>query len=289
MKCFEILGIEPTDELKKIKKAYAAKSRECHPEEHPEEFQILHDAYEEAQAFAKRNKGQGRPEQDMETVPLQPEDTGPSLKTEKVQNQAEQYEEQKGSEWDADFRNIAFAGEQNQGLSAAVRRVMEQCSALYMREDERGKLYRWKDIFEEPDLASLFQTGEFIKAWYQFLQTHSIFPIQLWQYFASLDGCRFFPEAHGMQRFPYQFYIERMQTMNQPGQQANRQYNTQPNMQNPQSQTWTYQNQPVMNQGQGSQKKEHSALIRGIVYVAAAIGTGIMGAVLGMILGLIFG
>ena len=40
MNCFTVLGIEPTTEKKTIKRAYAAKSREFHPEEHPEEFQM---------------------------------------------------------------------------------------------------------------------------------------------------------------------------------------------------------------------------------------------------------
>lgn len=60
MNCFTVLGIEPTTEKKTIKRAYAAKSREFHPEEHPEEFQRIHDAYEEALAWAERNAGRGR-------------------------------------------------------------------------------------------------------------------------------------------------------------------------------------------------------------------------------------
>ena len=67
MNCFTVLGIEPTTEKKKIKRAYAAKSREFHPEEHPEEFQRIHDAYEEALAWAERNVesevGQQMPEE----------------------------------------------------------------------------------------------------------------------------------------------------------------------------------------------------------------------------------
>ncbi len=59
MNCFTVLGIEPTTEKKTIKRAYAAKSREFHPEEHPEEFQRIHDAYEEALAWAERNAGRG--------------------------------------------------------------------------------------------------------------------------------------------------------------------------------------------------------------------------------------
>lgn len=53
MNCWDILGIKPTDNLKEIKRAYATKSREVHPEEHPEEFSKLHEAYEQATHFAK--------------------------------------------------------------------------------------------------------------------------------------------------------------------------------------------------------------------------------------------
>ena len=72
MNCFTVLGIEPTTEKKKIKRAYAAKSREFHPEEHPEEFQRIHDAYEEALAWAERNV-ESEVEQQMPEEPRQME------------------------------------------------------------------------------------------------------------------------------------------------------------------------------------------------------------------------
>ena len=56
MNCWQVLGIKPTNNLKVIKKAYAAKSREVHPEEHPEEFRLLHDSYETALTLAKTYK-----------------------------------------------------------------------------------------------------------------------------------------------------------------------------------------------------------------------------------------
>ncbi len=40
-----ILGIEKTDDLRKVKHAYAEKTKLYHPETHPEEFQKLHNAY----------------------------------------------------------------------------------------------------------------------------------------------------------------------------------------------------------------------------------------------------
>lgn len=46
------LGIEPTTDKKAIRKAYAAKTKEIHPEEKPEEFKQLHEAYQAALGYA---------------------------------------------------------------------------------------------------------------------------------------------------------------------------------------------------------------------------------------------
>ncbi|MCI9148752.1 MAG: J domain-containing protein [Hungatella sp.] len=51
---WEILGLDPTGDKRAVKKAYAGKCRTCHPEEHPEEFKRLRQAYEEALAYTDR-------------------------------------------------------------------------------------------------------------------------------------------------------------------------------------------------------------------------------------------
>ncbi len=56
MNCWKILEIDPTDNVREIKRAYAAKSKVVHPEEHPEEFRELHEAYEMAQRLAKEGR-----------------------------------------------------------------------------------------------------------------------------------------------------------------------------------------------------------------------------------------
>lgn len=50
------LGIPQTDEIAAIKKAFADKSKEYHPEEFPEEFLALQKAYHAAMAYAKAQK-----------------------------------------------------------------------------------------------------------------------------------------------------------------------------------------------------------------------------------------
>lgn len=53
MDCFEILGIEPTNNIRIIKKAYSLLLKRYHPEEYPEEFKKIHQAYEEALLYAR--------------------------------------------------------------------------------------------------------------------------------------------------------------------------------------------------------------------------------------------
>ena len=53
MNIWEILGIEPTKDKKIIKRAYAAQTKVVHPEEKPEEFKRLHEAYQAALRYAE--------------------------------------------------------------------------------------------------------------------------------------------------------------------------------------------------------------------------------------------
>ena len=53
MNIWEILHIEPTTDKKAIKKAYAARTKVIHPEEKPEEFRQLHEAYQAALKYAE--------------------------------------------------------------------------------------------------------------------------------------------------------------------------------------------------------------------------------------------
>ena len=49
---FKVLGIDPTSDKKQIKKAYAKLAARYHPEEYPEKWQEIHEAYEAAIQFA---------------------------------------------------------------------------------------------------------------------------------------------------------------------------------------------------------------------------------------------
>lgn len=55
MSMWQVLGISPTADVAAIKRAYAEKSRRFHPEEHPDEFRALHDAYRQATRYARQH------------------------------------------------------------------------------------------------------------------------------------------------------------------------------------------------------------------------------------------
>lgn len=50
---WQLLGIAPTDDLRAIRRAYAAKAKIYHPEEHPDAFRKLHDAYRQTARYAR--------------------------------------------------------------------------------------------------------------------------------------------------------------------------------------------------------------------------------------------
>jgi len=53
MNIWRVLGLEPTRDVAAIRRAYARAARQYHPEEQPEEFQRVHDAYQQALSYAR--------------------------------------------------------------------------------------------------------------------------------------------------------------------------------------------------------------------------------------------
>lgn len=70
MNIWEILGIPPTTDIIVIKKAYADRAKEWHPEEHPEEFKRLRSAYQTAVKRA-RSDGAGENGAGVESQPTE--------------------------------------------------------------------------------------------------------------------------------------------------------------------------------------------------------------------------
>ena len=183
MDFFDILGIEATHEIKVIKRAYAAKSKECHPEEHPEEFQILHDAYKAALEWAKEEK------------PRYDENLFHSTTYEVAKGPQVEYIDKEES---ADFSTEVHLAE-----SEEFFRFFRACHDIYNDETTRELLLYWKDAFQPVISSKVIQSQEFIVMWYRFLEGHYMFPTKIWKYFESLDGIYFQSKNYEIPRFDY--------------------------------------------------------------------------------------
>lgn len=72
---WNVLGIEPTVDVKSIKKSYAKMLTIYHPEDYPEEFQRLQMAYQSAIRYAKENKYENEVIEDIKSEIMEDENS----------------------------------------------------------------------------------------------------------------------------------------------------------------------------------------------------------------------
>lgn len=208
MSIWNELGISPTKNVREIKKAYAAKSKLVHPEEHPEEFQKLHDAYRAALDIANSDISFAPPalkaeqiEQKMpESVcaPIKEEDN--SLDFGKISKENKTDEETKQS---FDFEKAVNANkhhadmkkepEESFDFGDAIHRnslrhdnavmekteiVIKNANALYHHK-LNDKEQDWLKVFDKNELEEIKFEPIFMEELYKFLNSHKIMSIGL--------------------------------------------------------------------------------------------------------------
>lgn len=152
MNIWEMLGIPPTEDIGKIKSAYAKQAKRYHPEEYPEEFKTLQNAYKMAMKLAKSKKAgivltYQPPGQQMET----PEDTPQrEAETASAEMPAEEPEEPV-----FDFSGVDAYGDREQFL--------RQFSLLAKNPYLRNRLGTWDYFLNQNGFSDLFSNAGFRK------------------------------------------------------------------------------------------------------------------------------
>ena len=89
---YEILHIKRGSSQEEIEEAYAALSKKYHPEEHPDEFQQIHEAY---MTLRRRSRGQRserrNPEQEPKTIEAEDASVGEAAEKVTPQKQSSGY------------------------------------------------------------------------------------------------------------------------------------------------------------------------------------------------------
>lgn len=181
MNIYQVLGISPTKDKKVIRKAYAGLIRKYHPEEHPEKWKEIHDAYmvamqradqEEVPAvsISKTKNEEQRPQreeqkpQHEEQTPQQQEQN-PQEKNAEVRRKSENRKgETKQPEEDL-FGNLeklteTAKKEQQEERQRQLKTAIEQLHTLC--EPKKLQFLQWQEFFGKEEYQWAVRQGEFL-------------------------------------------------------------------------------------------------------------------------------
>tara|TARA_R110002124_G_scaffold287074_1_gene470154 strand:- start:264 stop:1433 length:1170 start_codon:yes stop_codon:yes gene_type:complete len=145
--CWAALGVDPYSDQRTIKRAYARLLKDAHPEDHPEQFMALREAYEAAMAQASRRASDvpHRPIPSYAAEPLEsinpratPEPTPEQPVAQQADSQVEQAEAAKRERF-----NLRM-----QALAEAFHELLED-------PERRRDTANWQALLSLPELSNL--------------------------------------------------------------------------------------------------------------------------------------
>ena len=164
---WKILGIEPTNDIKIIKKAYAALAKKYNPEEYPEEFQRIHSAYKSACAYAKREPVPVSAQMEEIHAPdavktaekdydfsSAAKESAPTENTDEAAEQAVDY----------DFSPVKSLSEKSPDQltrGELIRLVLKRFEELLDDPTMRNSAYVWNNFFNSPPVKLLINDRAF--------------------------------------------------------------------------------------------------------------------------------
>lgn len=142
MSCWETLGVEPYSDLRTIKRAYARQLKEVHPEEHPEQFMALREAYETAQGLTAR------------AAPINVHSRPPVIEDNNASEQpvappAPDVRQQAK----VDQERLAIA--ENEAFARRMQTLAEAFQDLLQDAQRRNDLGNWQALLGTPELSNL--------------------------------------------------------------------------------------------------------------------------------------
>lgn len=167
MDIYQVLGISPTRDKKIIRKAYAGLIRKYHPEEHPEKWKEIHDAYTIAMQRADQEEvpavSISKPKNEEQTP--QQQEQNPQEKNAEVRRKSENRKgETKQPEEDL-FGNLeklteTAKKEQQEERQRQLKTAIEQLNTLC--EPKKLQFLQWQEFFGKEEYQWAVRQGEFL-------------------------------------------------------------------------------------------------------------------------------
>ncbi|MBP3041681.1 hypothetical protein J9303_19765 [Bacillaceae bacterium Marseille-Q3522] len=191
MSAWDILEIEPTNNLAIIKKAYAKKLKIYHPEDDPEGYQRLREAYDRA---VKRQKYTSREERRVitESEEIQAKhQENPSVEESTLADteQIEEYENEplETTQFQDDYFDIdevptfSFADYENQQHEDPVDAFVSKAKNLYQDFHVRIDADKWDELLNSDVMWNIKLKGKISERLLSFFQEHHYLPKKVWQ------------------------------------------------------------------------------------------------------------
>lgn len=200
MDIWSILEIEPTDQEREIKKAYAKKLKLHNPEEDPVGYQVLREAYDKALKIAK-NK-----ETFIYDKPVE-------IKNDFTNKEA-------FINVDMHYQNIDNTNSKDDNdieeMNSITEKFMEGVYSLYMDFHKRIDVDSWKKLLDSDILWNLNYKNNISKSIVNFLEDYSNIPIEIWlelnktfQWSNDEDYLRYVTQVGNISGLRYQYISEK--------------------------------------------------------------------------------
>lgn len=157
MNFWEVLGIEPTDKLSDIKKAYAKNLRLHHPEEDPEGFQKLTEAYAAASEYVKHGFYKDK------------------------ENDTSAEEEETSELHNIDFSNHSEESSLDDNFKNYVDKFMLKVEELYNDFYSRIDIEKWQEVLNSSAIWYLGNKDYLYDRFLEFLTKHNYLPKAIWK------------------------------------------------------------------------------------------------------------
>lgn len=165
---WEILGIEPTDDLSVIKKAYSRQLKNHHPEDDPEGYQNLREAYD---SITKMVKQQKRAEKEAAFATTDEAEMEVDIPEETI-TEDEEYVP-------ATSLFPDHIGSLHEPLSD-VALLLDQAEALYVDFEARLDEGRWMDLLDQDVLWNMELQQRVSEEMLLFIWHHCLLPKRIW-------------------------------------------------------------------------------------------------------------
>ena len=174
---YQVLGLDSNASTEDVKEAYARLSKEYHPEENPEEFQQLHEAY----VTLTRGGRRGNHAMAVESSTLERK-VAPEIKeTDLVFHEIKSTQVEEESD-NFDFEESISQAELDQGkkLWVALVQADKELKILFASSNYK-KPNKFKEFFGKEEYKEVFFTREFIKSFTQCISQVKLLP-ELYSY-----------------------------------------------------------------------------------------------------------